>query len=130
LALWDKADQQSWYLPADSVDAHIGTAIIGVIQRRCIRLRAAVYEPQNIQVRSLSPDVGSAFFELNWMRSYDGKAPMGGRVRVTMVMRLVDEVWRVFHYAEAPLAPLLELQAFYERVAAQGLDAIPRRDYD
>ncbi len=130
LALWDKADQHSWYLPADSVDPHVGTAIVGVIQRRCVGLRASSYKPDNIQARLLSTDVASVFFELNWMRTYDGKTPRGGRVRVTMILRVIEGAWRVFHYAEAPLAPLLELQAFYERVAAQGLDAIPRRAYE
>lgn len=127
LALWDTSDPHSWYLPADSVDAHIGSAIVGVLQRRCLGLRAATYRPKNIQLRKIGDDVGSAFFELEWARTVDGAPARGGYVRVTMVMRNVTGAWRVFHYAEAPLAPLLELQAFYERVAAEGLDAIPQR---
>jgi hypothetical protein len=46
-----------------------------------------------------------------------------------MMMRAQAGCWRVFHYAEAPLAPLLELQAFYEAIAADGLDNMPTRSF-
>lgn len=131
LALWDNADKQSWYLPADSLEPHIGPSIVGVIQRRCIGLRSQKYKPLNVHIRALSSDLASAFYELEWSRTTEA-AVVGGRVRVTMVMRKmvmrkIEAAWRVFHYAEAPLAPLLELQTYYERVAAQGLEAMPQR---
>jgi hypothetical protein len=128
LGLWDKSDKQSWYLPADSVGAHVGGAVVGMIQRRCLGLRGMSYRPQQIVPRRLSVDVGAAFFVFDWTRTSDAQPnTMGGRLRATVVMRKTPEGWRVFHYAEAPLAPLLELQGFYERVAAAGLEAIPQR---
>ncbi|MBL8642903.1 MAG: nuclear transport factor 2 family protein [Rhodospirillaceae bacterium] len=127
LALWDRSDGQCWYLPADSVEAHVGSAVVGVIQRRCVGLQSARYKPAHVQLRLLSADVGLAFFQLEWVRAYAQASTTGGHVRVTMLMRKVENVWRVFHYAEAPLAPLLELQGFYERVAAEGFGTMPVR---
>lgn len=130
LALWDKADSQSWYLAANSVDPDIGPAVVGALQRRCMGVRAVTYRPKNIHTRLLSPDVGLAFFELSWAQATaTHPIPSGGDVRVTMLLREVAGRWLAFHYAEAPLAPLLELQAYYERIAADGLDAIPPRAY-
>lgn len=104
LALWDKTDPESYFLSADSVEAFTGKAVIGVIQRRCLASPPS-YVIANLHVRYLSKDVGLAFF------TADG-------VRVTLIARNTGDAWRVFHYAEAPLAPLLELQAYYEKVAA------------
>lgn len=135
IALWDKTDDQSWFLPAGSVEPYLGHAVVGFIQRRCLRAAAIGYKVGALHTRRLAPDLGLAFFALDWSERptdhpIDGPGLMGGRVRVTMMMRAYADVWRVFHYAEAPLAPLLELQAFYEAVAAEGLGAIPSRAFN
>jgi hypothetical protein len=126
IALWDKADAESYYLPAGSVEAYQGPAVVGLVQRRCLAAAEIGYRPRGLHIRLLNPDLGLAFFQLDWSeRGQAGR--LGGRVRVSMLMRRKSEGWRMFHYAEAPLAPLLELQAFYEAVAADGLDRIPPR---
>ena len=134
IALWDRADSESWFLPAGSVEPYIGPAIIGCLQRKCLSATALGYVPGPIHLRIVSDDVALCFFPLSW--SEDLPEPtsgtlqrFGGQVRVTALLRRRDAVWRLFHYAEAPLAPLLELQAFYESVAADGLDAMPARSW-
>ena len=134
VALWDTADVKSWFLSAGSVEPYIGHAVVGYLQRRCLGSNAIGYRPGQLHIRRLAPDIGLAFFNLDWSerlaaQNLDGNKTLGGRVRVTMMMRLQASVWRVFHYAEAPLAPLLELQAFYEAIAADGLENIPSRTF-
>lgn len=112
----------------------IGNGVVGHLQRKCLNVLAMVYLPRHVHVRELAADLGLAFFELE--RSELATTPhaetperIGGHVRVTLLARKRDTVWRVFHYAEAPLAPLLELQAYYEAVAVDGLDAMPTRPW-
>lgn len=129
LNLWDKADPESRYLAADRVDAPFGPAVIGFVQRRCIDARCVHYGVQHLHLRRLGADLGLAFFELERATIMNGvPAPSATRVRVTMLMRERAGTWRVFDYAEAPLAPLLELQTYYEAVAADGFEGMSRWD--
>lgn len=133
-AHWDLADPHSWYLLANSIEPVIGQAVVGAIQRRCREAKSIIYQPNAIHARTLSPDLGLAFFELQWseqilQRAHDKVEHRGGNVRVTMLMRRIDGTWKIFHYAEAPLAPLLELQAFYEAIAADGFEKMPGREF-
>jgi hypothetical protein len=133
-ALWDLADPQSWYLSASSVEPVLGQAVVGVIQRRCLEAKEINYKPGPLHLRQLTPDIGLAFFNLQWSErlarhAHNETQLLGGHVRVTMLMRNINGVWKIFHYAEAPLAPLLELQGYYEAIAADGFDKMPQRDF-
>ncbi|MSO98690.1 MAG: DUF4440 domain-containing protein [Rhodospirillaceae bacterium] len=129
IALWDNTDAESWYLDAGHANSAMGPAVKGVIERKCARLHSLDYRPVNPHLRRLGPDLGMAFFQLRWREQRDGHSlPLGGTLRVTMMMRRLSEGWRVFHYAEAPLAPLLELQGYYEKIATEGFAGMPRRE--
>lgn len=132
ISLWDVSDAESWYLPADSVEPSLGPAVVGLIQRRCLAHAEISYRVGKPHYRRITPDLGLAFFELAWSarpvgQHHDQTHPIGGHVRVTMMMRHTEKSWKIFHHAEAPLAPLLELQAYYEAVATEGLDNILQR---
>jgi ketosteroid isomerase-like protein len=130
-ALWDRADSSAWFLTSDGVEPFVGAAVIGAIQRRCVSSHRIDYDVSGLHLRRLGGDLGLAFFEARWReRGNERAVPLGRRVRVTLLLRRRPEGWRVFHYAEAPLAPLLELQAFYEQVAAEGFAAMPNRAGD
>lgn len=127
LSLWDNTDEKAIYRAAERVEPFIGgNAVTHYVQSVCTMFKPIQHRVEDPTYRRLSEDIGSVFYTLNWMFT-DKNGPMGGTCRVTALWRKVDEDWRIFHYAEAPLAPLLELQAFYEEVAADGLDAIPSR---
>lgn len=129
IALWDNTDTHSWYLAAGDTNPAMGPAVMDFIERKCAQLRSLDYRPVNSHLRRLGPDLGMAFFQLYWREQRDGHSlPLGGTLRVTMMMRRLSEGWRVFHYAEAPLAPLLELQGYYEKIAAEGFAGMPRRE--
>ncbi len=129
LALWDLEDGAATYLPAGSVQPMIGaTAIRRYVTDACETSAQIVMRPSALHLRAINPDLGLAFFKLAWViREATAHKPFGGNVRVTMMMRRVPDGWRIFHYAEAPLAPIIILRQFYENVAADGLSAIPPR---
>lgn len=127
LSLWDGTDAQAIYRPAERVEPLIGSsAVAQYVQSVCTMFKPIQHRAVNPVYRRLSENVGSVFYTLNWMFT-NKSGPMGGTCRVTALWRKVDEDWRMFHYAEAPLAPLLDLQSFYEDVAEEGLNAIPKR---
>ena len=80
------------------------------------------HRPGKVIVKRLSEDIGLAFYVLDWAVA-DARGPIGGQCRVTAVWKKQDERWTLTHYAEAPLAPLVELKEFYQHVAAEGLPA-------
>lgn len=129
LALWDIADDQAVYRPAERVEPLIGNEpVTTYVSAICTTFNPVQHRAIEPVYRRLSDKTGLAFYTLNWMFS-DQRGPIGGTCRVTALWRQTGDAWRLFHYAEAPLAPLLELQEFYEDVAAEGLDAIPTRAY-
>jgi ketosteroid isomerase-like protein len=127
LNLWDDVDDQATYLPAERIEPLIGiSAVTDYVKTVCYLFGDIRHRPESPIYRRLSEDTGMAFYSLAWMFS-DNRGPIGGTCRVTALWRRRNDEWRLFHYAEAPLAPLLELRDFYEAVAAEGLDAIRPR---
>jgi ketosteroid isomerase-like protein len=127
LSLWDNSDVEATYLPAERHDPLIGlTAVSDYVNSMCAVHDQVQHRIKSPICRLLSNKTGLAFYSLDWMVR-DKRGPIGGTYRVTAVWHKSNGRWRLFHYAEAPLAPLLELQSFYESVAAEGLKAIPAR---
>lgn len=127
LTLWDLDDDRAIYQPSERVEQFVGSnAVSRYIQNRCGAFRDIRYQPETPLYRQLTENIGSVFYTLKWM-VMDESGPLGGTCRTTSLWRRTDQGWKIFHYAEAPVAPLLELQAFYEEVAADGLEAIPTR---
>ena len=53
--------------------------------------------------------------------------PVGGDLRVTAVFRKTPAGWRLFHYVEAPLAPIIYVRRLYQgQVDADFLATAPR----
>lgn len=119
--LWDFADPDASYLAAENAERLVGAeAIRAYIVQGCGALERIALTPGQIHARILSDDLGLAFFPMTWKVQARGRAPFGGDLRITMLMRKSAGAWRLFHYAEAPLAPIIQLQRFYEGVAADG----------
>ncbi len=127
LALWDAEDDAATYLPAErSAPLTDVDAIRAYADDLCGLFDVVRHRPEQILSRQISPSTGLAFYTLSWMVK-DRRGPIGGTCRVTSVWRSRKGAWRCCHYAEAPLAPLLELQGFYEAIARDGVDHILRR---
>lgn len=124
--LWDTVDPTSSYLSAESEQRLIGFKavqqhVVGTVERfETIRMR-----PQLVHPRRLKQDLGSIFAVVDWaLRETDRVPPMGGTIRVSAVVRARGERWHICHYAESPLAPLVELRRFYQQIAVDGHEAL------
>lgn len=129
-ALFDREDGEATYLDAGAVDPWIGGAAIQRgVAARCAAHQGFKFKINAPRCRMLADGVASVFAVVD-----RGELTRAGveaaRVRVTLVARRRGDQWKICHYAEAPQAPLVELQAFYEAVAADGLDAIAPRPWD
>ncbi len=68
--------------------------------------------------RALAPGVALAFYHLHWSLAFsepgywDG--PIGGHVRVSVVLKDTPEGWKICHYTEAPLAAALQMKQWLE----------------
>jgi uncharacterized protein (TIGR02246 family) len=120
--LWDMSDDGCSYLPAQSPARLVGPAAVrnwfsaAMAEFATIRMRPKVVHP-----RRLNSDLGALFAEIDWLLCRNEAAmPMGGSIRISAVVRGTDDGWRLCHYAEAPLAPIVELRRFYQKIAADG----------
>ncbi len=127
MSLWDTDDAEASYLAAEN-DAPLTSAdaVRSYMRMMCDVFSDIRHRAEGVITREITADLGMAFYSVAWMVR-DRRGPIGGTCRVTSVWRRHGEVWRCCHYAEAPLAPLLELQRYYEAIADDGLDAIPVR---
>lgn len=131
--LWDEEEPDVLYL-AEECEPHHGWEQVlsywGVDRSKSERLLTW----HDLSVTHAAEDVAIAFFHANWSTYIPGNRlypkPFGGPVRITMVLRRKADGWRAIHYAEAPLASLIQLRkahedavdpALHERLAAKGI---------
>lgn len=79
----------------------------------------------DLHARTLGPELALATWEMHWDALVAGHArPIGGDVRVSATFRRRAEGWKLLHYVEAPLAPLVHLRWLCEgRVSAEFAEA-------
>lgn len=127
-ALFDRDDAGVTYLDAGEIDPWIGFAAIERgVAARCAARKGFRFKIDTPRPRQLADDIASVFAVVD--RGEISAALEAERVRVTLIARRRGAAWKICHYAEAPKAPLVELQAYYEAVATDGLDAIPPRPW-
>lgn len=79
---------------------------------------------RELQARSLAPDLASADWSIHWDAAIVGRdAAVGGDVRVVATFRRRPDGWKLIHYVEAPLAPIIYVRRLYERSATPGFGA-------
>jgi hypothetical protein len=126
---WDSADPQPTYL-AEEIDDFLRDwpaieAYWKASKAAMSRLSSRHWE---LRARQLTAELATATWRLHWNAQVVGQnKPVGGDVRVTAVFRKTRAGWRLFHYVEAPLAPILYVRKLYEgQVDADFLAAAPR----
>ena len=126
LAMWATDDPACSYLPAKAERRLIGAdAVTGFIAERTTTFQTIRMRPHNIHLRRLTDDLGSLFAEVDWaLKKTSTSKAIGGTLRVSGVLRRSAGSWRFCHYAEAPLAPLVELRGFYQTIGADGHEAL------
>jgi hypothetical protein len=127
-AAWDTADPQPTYL-AEEIDDFLRDwpaieAYWAASQAAMSKLSSRHWE---VRARQVTDTLATATWRLHWNAQVVGQGPpVGGDVRVTGVFRLRPEGWRLFHYVEAPLAPIIYMRKLYQgQVDADFLAPLP-----
>ena len=121
MGLWDEDDPDSTYIPAEKDAPLIGHAVVrDYVQSLCTIFDTVRHRPESIIVKRLADNISLSFYVLDWAVA-DRRGPIGGRYRITGLWRKRGDDWKLTQYSEAPLAPLIELKEFYQRVVADGL---------
>ena len=119
--LWDCEDPSCSYLAASLPKRLVGTeAIVGWFGSVVTRYSAVSMRPKTVYPRRLNANLGVAFAEVDWSLGLESQRAVGGSIRISAVARESGQGWRLCHYAEAPLAPIVELRGFYQKVAVDG----------
>ena len=120
--LWDTDDLSCSYLPAKAEQRLVGAdAVLAYIKTRARGFATIRMRPRKLYPRRMTEQLGSIFAEVDWaLKKHADSQPIGGTIRVSGVLRAVNGHWRFCHYAESPLAPLVELRRFYQAIAADG----------
>ncbi|MCU0759392.1 MAG: nuclear transport factor 2 family protein [Steroidobacteraceae bacterium] len=114
--VFDTADPQPVYL-AEEIDEFLRDwpaieAYWAASQAAMSKLSSRHWD---LRARQVADDLATATWRLHWNAQVVGQQkPVGGEVRVTAMFRRRPEGWRLFHYVEAPLAPILYVRKLYE----------------
>ena len=114
---WDGDDPQPTYL-AEEIDDFLRDwpaieAYWAASQAAMSRLSSRHWD---VRARQLAPDLAAATWRLHWNAQVVGQdQPVGGDLRVTGTFRRVARGWRLCHYVEAPLAPIIYVRRLYQQ---------------
>jgi SnoaL-like domain len=127
--LWDEWEAAPIYVAEELVQPLRSHAAIRDYWTRTLQAAGFVsVEIANVEVQPLQAGLAAALFDLRWIGSFRGyEQPIGGDTRVTTILRSRGQGWRLIHYVEAPLAPIVYLRGLYEQFAARP-PALPVRE--
>lgn len=130
---WDTDDPRPTYL-AEEIDdfLHDWPAIDAYWKASQAAMSKLSSRHWALRARIVTDELATATWRIHWNAQVIGQAkPVGGDVRVTGMFRRKRDGWRLFHYVEAPLAPIIYVRKLYEgQVDAAFLtapDTAPRR---
>lgn len=115
-AVWDTADPHPTYL-AEEIDdfLHDWPAIESYWKASQAAMSKLSSRHWNLRARLLTDELATATWHIHWNAQVIGQdKPVGGDVRVTGVFRRRPDGWRLFHYVEAPMAPILYVRKLYQ----------------
>ncbi|MBP03067.1 MAG: hypothetical protein CMM25_09690 [Rhodospirillaceae bacterium] len=117
IKLWDDQDKQPYFLSANQMRPLTKfIAIRSYIEESCKYYDSIQNKVSGLIIKGLDPNTALTFYKLQLVKTKEEQSTTGN-VRTTVIWRRLKNDWKVFHYSEAPLAPLIELQNFYEEIA-------------
>lgn len=119
--LFDRENPVPQYLAEEEADWLIGWEALEWYFYRPERqavVEAMDMYPSNIRVRSLSPELALATWDVFVEMKYRRGPPLGERTRANAILRLTPEGWRFLYYAEAPKTTLAYVRDLYEAMAS------------
>lgn len=120
IELFDRSNPAPQYLAEEQPDWMIGWEKLewyfNTPQRKAA-VQAMDMNPSNIRVRSLTPDLALATWDILAEMKFPWSPPMGEKLRANAILRNTAEGWRFIYYAEAPKSTLAYVQEMYENMA-------------
>lgn len=121
IELFDRSEPAPQYLAEEAADWMIGWEKLewyfNSPQRKAAVL-AMDMNPSNIRVRSLTPDLALATWDILAEMKFRQGPPMGEKLRANALLRRTEEGWRFIYYAEAAKSTLAYVQDMYENMAS------------
>lgn len=117
IELFDRSEPAPQYLAEEQPDWMIGWDKLEWYFKTPARfssVQAMDMNPSNIRVRSLTPDLALATWDIFAEMKFRWSPPMGERLRANAILRKTAEGWRFIYYAEAPKSTLAYVQDMYE----------------
>lgn len=124
---WDVEDPEPIYL-AEEIGAFLydwpAIERYWADTRRVLERLAARH--WDLRVRLLAPGLAIGTWRMHWDCEVRGQPkPVGGEVRVTATFRRKPAGWKLVHYVEAPLAPIVYVRTLYEGQVTPGFAGTP-----
>lgn len=122
IGLFDRDDPAPQYLGEEMDDWMIGWEALEWyfgLPERFAAIQAMDYHPSNIRVRSLTPELALATWNVLAEMKFRRGAPLGEHLRANAVVRKTSAGWRFIYYAEAPKSTLAYIQDLYEATASE-----------
>lgn len=120
LELFDRSEPAPQYLAEEQPDWMIGWEKLewyfNTPQRNAV-VEAMDMNPSNIRVRSLTPDLALATWDIFAEMKFRWSPPLGEKLRANAILRRTDAGWRFIYYAEAPKSTMAYMQDMYENMA-------------
>jgi hypothetical protein len=107
--LWDADDPAPLLMPEEAHAPLIGWSAIDAYWSKSRRIMASLKSrTANVRARRIAPDIAVATYDMRWIATMAGPAdmprkPIAADVRVTALLRLKPDGWRLFHLMEGPV---------------------------
>lgn len=116
---WDETLAQPQYVAEESEAMHDWASIERYwAALEGIDVSIKLGEPR---LQRLTADVIAALYDMHWRARYDShpywRQPIGGNVRVSVVLARRPTGWKIVNYVEAPLASATQIKKWLERDA-------------
>jgi hypothetical protein len=120
LELFDRAEPAPQYLAEEAPDWMIGWDKLewyfNAPQRKAA-VQAMDMTPSNIRVRSLTPELALATWDILAEMKFSRGPAMGEKIRANAILRKTEQGWRFIYYAEAAKSTLAYVQEMYQNMA-------------
>ena len=104
-------EQPDWIIGWDKLDWYFNTP------QRKAAVQAMDMNPSNIRVRSLTPDLALATWDIFSEMKFRWSPPMGEKLRANAILRKTAEGWRFIYYAEAAKSTMAYMQDMYQNMS-------------
>jgi hypothetical protein len=121
ITLFDPAEPVPMYLGEEMPDWIVGWDALRwyfETPERFAFVDAMDYHPSNIRVRSLTPDLVLATWDVFAEMKFRNGPPIGEKLRANALLRETDAGWRFIYYAEAPKSTMSYMQDLYSEMAS------------